>query len=71
MLEDGSVLLGTAPAGGSLAPGTRLSARLVPGAASSEAELLTPYTKGFPSQLMKRVFPVSSLLNLLTAPLGE
>lgn len=35
------------------------------------AELLRPATKALPSRLMKRAFPVSSLLNLLTASLGE
>lgn len=57
-------------AGGSLALGAWISPRLAPGAAASGAELLIPYTKGFPSRLM-RIFPVSSLLNLLTASLGE
>ena len=44
---------------------------LFPSKSHFSAELLCLATKALPSQLMKRVFPISLLLNLLTASLGE
>lgn len=44
---------------------------LFPSKSHFSAELLCLATKALPSQLMKRVFPISLLLNLLTESLGE